>query len=330
MTVPGSFQPAFLSLIMGLVLQEEISLSWLNASMMVRATPSVSAFSLTSPIGPDLWRKSLVFVLAIAGAASNARVQKVLTLLGIGGAYIVLLANLGARSWYFLKWRPQRYDGPFANFFAYLAAMLTGMILPYMGHRNIEVGGKAAMEYVIVTAFVVAVCFVISDINKVQNFLVLGSDVSKRLMQITCFKGKCSTLFFLLRCGSSVIAIFSQTCPQDVVNLVVAIWWLITLICSLFLVKQIPSSEPSRPHDGERLLIEDHASPAGYRVPSLPDFEVDPTLAKEGLPFASVGVEFFFGLIMAVAIGTGMIYLSVSQWDNQAASHYGFSYFTSN
>ena len=38
-----NLKPAYLSLVLGLVLTEEISLSWLNASMMIRATPSISA-----------------------------------------------------------------------------------------------------------------------------------------------------------------------------------------------------------------------------------------------------------------------------------------------
>ena len=59
----------------------------------------------------------------------------------------------------------------------YLFAILTGFVLPYMGHRSISTGGKGAMEYVISTAFIVAVVFVLSDIDDIQSFLVVGSEV---------------------------------------------------------------------------------------------------------------------------------------------------------
>ena len=52
-----NLKPAYLSLVLGLVLTEEISLSWLNASMMIRATPSISAHTLYSPVGSDTFRR---------------------------------------------------------------------------------------------------------------------------------------------------------------------------------------------------------------------------------------------------------------------------------
>jgi hypothetical protein len=90
---------------------------------------------------------------------------------------MVLLANLGSRAWHFLGWYPQRYNGMSASIVAYMAAVATGIFIPYMGHRDIEVGGKAAMEYVIKTALLVAVVFVISDLDEVQKFIIVGSEV---------------------------------------------------------------------------------------------------------------------------------------------------------
>lgn len=171
-----TFKPAYISLILGLVLTEEISLSFLNASMMVRAAPSISAHTLTSPIANDLIRKLILFILAIAGVTSGMT-NKIMTLVGIGSAILVMLANLGARAWLFLRWQPQKYDGRGASIVAYLAAIGTGIVFPYLGHRNIEVGGKAGLEYVIRTSFFVAVGFVISDLDAVKSFLVIGSEV---------------------------------------------------------------------------------------------------------------------------------------------------------
>lgn len=195
-----SFKPAFLSLVLGLVLTEEVSISWLNTSMMIRAAPSVSAHSLMSPMASDLLRKLVVFILAIA-AIGQGLAQQVLTVIGISLACIVLLANLGARGWHFMRWRPQRYDGPLASVLAYITAVLTGAVLPYMGHRNIEVGGKAGMEYVIRTAFFVAVAFIISDIDAVQNFLVLGSEVSVEYWSSLSFRTSSRLTMSIMSCS---------------------------------------------------------------------------------------------------------------------------------
>jgi hypothetical protein len=171
-----TFKPAYLSLVLGLVLTEEISMSWLNASMLVRATPSVSAHSLVSSVGSDMLRKGLLLCLALAGAATGT-MQRVLTLTGISLACMVMLANLGSRAWHFLGWHPQRYNGMSASIFAYMAAVATGILVPYMGHRDIEVGGKGAMEYIIKTALLVAAVFVVSDFDEVQKFIIVGSEV---------------------------------------------------------------------------------------------------------------------------------------------------------
>ena len=170
-----NLKPAYLSLVLGLVLTEEISLSWLNASMMIRSTPSVSAHTLYSPVGSDTFRRIVLLTLVFAGIA-EAVYQSILTAIGIVGACILLLANLGARSWYFLNWKPIRYNGTGSFVLAYLCAVVTGIAVPFMGHRLIRIGGKGAVEYLIKTAFWVAVAFVVSDYDGIQKFLVLGSE----------------------------------------------------------------------------------------------------------------------------------------------------------
>jgi hypothetical protein len=134
-----SLRPAYLSLVLGLALTEEISLSWLNASMMIRGTPSVSAHSLSSPTNSDLIRKSVLFSLVLAGTTTGL-LQNVLTTVGIIGACLIFLANLGARSWHFLRWKPIKYTGPGSFLVAYALAVATGFVLPYIGHRSITVG----------------------------------------------------------------------------------------------------------------------------------------------------------------------------------------------
>ena len=175
-------RPAYLSLILGLVLTEEISHSLLNTSMMVRGMPSTSAHYFVSPFAPDLLRKIVIFCLATAGATTGT-LQSTLTLVGIALACLTLLANLGSRAWHFLGWRPFRYNGPFALLAGYVMAVFTGLMIPYLGHRRMSDGGKAAMEAVVKSALLVAVCFILSDYDDIQKFLVVGSEVSCGLFQ---------------------------------------------------------------------------------------------------------------------------------------------------
>jgi hypothetical protein len=170
-------QPAFLSIILGLVFRQEISLSWLNASLMVRALPSVSAHTLVSQyVGSDYIKRGIIFCLAASGAA-HGKLRLTLVCGGISAACIVLLANLGSRAWAFSRWKPLQYQGFGSTAIAYLFAICMGIVLPYMGHRNVLVGGKGAIEYIIQTAFVVAVVFVLSDVDVIQQVLVTGSEV---------------------------------------------------------------------------------------------------------------------------------------------------------
>jgi hypothetical protein len=78
----------------------------------------------------------------------------------------------------------------------------------------------------------------------------------------------------------------------------------------------MPNHDDAEITSGERLLIEDHASPVGYKVPSLPDFEIDPSLANSGLPCVSLTTELLFGLLMVLSIGTVLIGLAFTSWDD--------------
>jgi hypothetical protein len=277
--IGDTFRPALMTLVIGLVLTEEMSLSWLNASMLVRASPSVSAHTLMSTPGSDVLRKLVIFILSLA-SATNGKTQLYFTMLGIGLACVVLLANLGARAWHFLRWKPKRYNWWGAGLVAYVSAIITGMVLPYMGHRNILVGGKAAVEYIIRTSFLAALAFLITDLEEVQKLFVVGS----------------------------------TQCNQHTLNLVVGSWFFVTVIVSLCIVNKI-SYKDQKPSDAERLLDPDHSSPAGYRVPSLPDFEIDPSLARTGAPCFSMKFELFVGAAMAAAMGGSIVFLSFSDWD---------------
>ena len=106
-----------------------------------------------------------------------------------------------------------------------------------------------------------------------------------------------------------------QVCNQNPINLSVGVWWTITLLSSMFLVRRIPHQD-QKPEFGERLLIEDQSSPVGYKVPSLPDFEIDPSLANTGSKCLSLTCELVVGLILAISIGSGLIVLAFTSWED--------------
>jgi hypothetical protein len=275
------FKPAYLSLILGLVFTEEISLSWTNVGMFVSGMPSISAFAITSRVESDWLRKVLLFSLAMAGATSGLS-QYALTLFGISLTCAVLLANLGSRAWNFLQWQPLGYGGRLEPIVSYVAAILTGIVFPYLGHRQVEAGGKAAMESVFRVAFLVAIVFVVSDYDEIQQFLVVGS----------------------------------QNCSQDWVNIAVGAWFAFSLIASLCMVMQI-EPEGVWPEDEEPLLEADHSSPVGFKVPNLPDFPIDPSLANHGIPWLNIKLEFYLGIVMALALGGGICYLAFTDIDEE-------------
>jgi len=297
------FRPAYLALVLGLVFSEEIGLSWTNVSILVRGIPSISAYAMTSKVGSDWLRKILILSLAIA-SYSTSTFQKVCTLGGIALTCIVLLANLGSRSWKYMHWRPTMgmrswlcgISTPFDPVMAYTAAVMAGICFPYLGHRQIESGGTAAIESVLRLAISVAVFFVLSDHDSIQQFLVVGSD----------------------------------GCNQDYVNFSVGAWWSLSLIASLTMIfqKERQKNRLSHPicvlpNDEEPLLIEDGASPVGYKVPHLPDFPIDPSLTHLGwgaLCCFGVGFEYLLGIVVALGVGGFICYLGITDLDEKLMS----------
>ena len=172
----GQLKPAYLALIVGLVLVEEISLSWTNVVMMVQACPSISAYSVSRDSGSDWIRKFILLTLALAGATTG-KAQVVLTMIGILSTCAILLANIGARAWYFFQWQPLGYQGPFATVLAYMAAIVAGLAVPFLSHRTASVGGKPAIESILKLAILLALCFVVSDFDSVQKYIIIGKEV---------------------------------------------------------------------------------------------------------------------------------------------------------
>lgn len=81
-------------------------------------------------------------------------------------------------------------------------------------------------------------------------------------------------------------------------------------------MRQIPYADQS-PETGEKLLIEDHASPVGFKVPSLPDFEIDPSMANTGIKWLPLNLEFVVGSLLAFGVGAAVIAKAFVDWDEQ-------------
>lgn len=170
-------RPAYLSLLLGLVLSEEISLAHLNITMLVWGAPSISSYELLFQFSSDWPRKLIVFVLAMAGAAEGLA-QKYLTVFGVAFACGVFATNLGSRAWYNLNLRPVEYSGYGCLYVSTVVALCTGLTVPYLGFREVTVGGQTAMITIIKSAVIVAILFMVSDIDYVQKFIIVGSEVS--------------------------------------------------------------------------------------------------------------------------------------------------------
>lgn len=255
--------------------------------MLVRSLPSISAHTLTSFLDADLLRKAAIFLLATAGSAKDADTRGWITIAGVALTCVLALANLGSRAWHFMGWRPLQYSGPGKSYLAFFMAVLVGILFPYMGHRKVHVGGKVAMEHVVTTAVLVGAIFAISDIDEVQRYLISSS----------------------------------ENCDQDFVNIVVGGWFTFTFISSVAYTLSLPykpPETPTEPDEEEPLLEKNHASPVGFNVPSLPNFEVDPTLASEGwFEVCALQMQAIVGVLLALVIGGGIIYLGFLEEDDE-------------
>ena len=281
-------KPGYLSLVLGLILYEELSHAWLNVSMFVRGTPSVAAYTLISSFDSDWPRKLVIFLLAITSAMEEGDYQRYCTLSGIGLAMILLAANLGARAWYFMKWKPIKLGGTVTSYLApvisLLVAFTTGLIFPYMGFGRIQAGGKAAVQLVIVNCIMVSLIFVASDLDIVQKFIVVGS----------------------------------QSCDQSNVNITLGIWFTMTAITCIFASQKITPPE-HHPEDNDPILVEEQTSPVGYKVPNFPDFPIDTIqFGNKGLKFCSLKVEVILGVLISIGMGAFVVSTSLYEYMNTA------------
>lgn len=274
--------PGYLSLIIGIILSEEISYAWLNCSILITGTPSVAAHTIISNFDSDWPRKLALLVLTLAGLSDliDADGQKYLTLVGVAMSISILAANLGSRAWHFMNWKTLGQGRKFAPIISYMLAVFTGLLLPYIGFGKIQAGGKSAIQLIVMNSFAVAIVFVLSGVEKVQQFLVNGS----------------------------------ENCNQDNANITVGIWIALTSITCIFAAQKIKPIIQDPSYDNDPILIEDQTSPVGYKVPNFPDFKIDPILfGGDGLSCLSMRAVTGIGLLLG--IGAGALVVSSSLYD---------------
>ena len=267
-------KPGYLVLILGLLLHEEIAYIWLNIAMFIQGMPSVAAFTIVSSFDSDWPRKVAVLLLAITSAMEvGSTHQRYCALAGVGLAMVLLLANLGARAWYFMNWKPLRggvvMSSFLAPFLSLIVAVVTGFMFPFIGFARIQAGGKSAIQLIIFNCVIVSLLFVASGFDIIQELVIDAS----------------------------------QKCDQDGVTICIGIWIAMAVITSTVASQKIIPPD-SHPEDANPILVQDQTSPVGYKVPNFPDFPIDPIhFAKQGLPCCSLQLEIVAALFVGIVMG---------------------------
>jgi hypothetical protein len=276
--------PVCFAVLLGVVFKEEISHVWTNMSMMVRGMPSISAVSITTQTHSDWIRKSIIFTLvfaSLAGQDGPASVMQMSSFVGLAAAVLALLANLGSRAWGFMRWRPIQNFGFLEPVVGFFAAVFAGILFPFLGHAQVESGGKSALESTFGIALVSAMAFFVSDLDSIQKYLVIGSN----------------------------------GCSQDIIVLSVGAWWCVATVCSLVAIYR-KGRQGIWPEDEEPLLTKNNKSPVGFSVPHLPDFPITVALAQRGLFCFGMQLEFIAMLVMILGLGSFMCFLAFSDLED--------------
>ena len=279
---PMALDPLFLLFIFGFVLQHETSNSIVAMSLFVRGTNSVGSFVWRGGSLTDYPRYMVLFILALASFASpNYPVRDILSLVGSAFGCGLILCNLGSRAWNKVDIGFIDASNIFTPLLTVLVSLLSGILFPYVGLRFVDGGtdahddeaavenimfnpnGKRARQNVTATASVVALVFLLSDAQIIQD--VLGFHFSEE---------------------------------RGITNIVVGVWWFLSTLISMSLCHRLDSSNSKKI---EPFLKRDETSPVGWIVPSVPNIVIDPNLGrgKMVLSFLSFGSDVLCALIAA-------------------------------
>ena len=269
----------YILFILGFLLYQEMGHVWLNVAMFIQGMPSVAAYTIITSFDSDWPRKVVILLLTITTAMDVGSVyQRYCILASIGFAMILLVANLGSRAWYFMKWKPLRgcggCDMVLAPYLSLFAAVITGLLFPYIGFTRIQVGGKSAIQLIIWNCILVSLFFVASGFDIIQQVFIDP---------------------------------IAAACNQQGVTISVGVWIALSVSTSIFASQKIIPPEP-HPEDANPLLVEEHTSPVGYCVPNFPNFPIDPIhFGKQGLECCSVQIEMLVGLLVGVGFGAFVV-----------------------
>ena len=260
-TETTALHPMMLFLIFGIVLQNEISHSWLTMSIMVRGSNSVGSHVWRGGSLTDYSRVILLIILLLASFASvDNQVRDILTLIGTIFGAILIFCNLGSRAWKKLDIGFIDSTNIFSSLLVFLAALLSGIIFPFVALRSVHGGtdgqdaatdvekitsnpnGKRARQNITGAATTVAFVFLFSDVTSIQNSLGFN---------------------------------FAQNRPY--VNLIIVIWWFLSTLTSMSLCHRLDSSQSKKI---EPFLRREETSPVGWIMPSVPNIVIDPNLAR--------------------------------------------------
>ncbi|CAB9519575.1 expressed unknown protein [Seminavis robusta] len=280
----GSVQPAYWGFMLALLVSEEMSLSFLNSSLLIQGMPSISSYVMINGEGYD-WIHKLPIACFVAAGAVQGSLQRAFGIIGVSLTFVAILANLGSRAWHFLQFRKVSFGGPLAPLFAYIISVLAGLCFPHMGGcRKIEEGDEVAAEAVLKSAFGACALFLLSDLDSIQRLLLGGT----------------------------------EKCDQTILNIAMGSWIGLTLLVNLFLATklQLPSASKENHHD--LVLTEDPRSPVGYRVPAFPEFLIDPIRAKKSISFLTLEQEMYFAVFVAMTMMGVIVSMAFTGWSKTA------------
>ena len=136
-------------------------------------------------------KRLVLLVLGLTGVASTLPVDNLQTyfiLTSVSITCTLLAANLGSRAWKHLEIPPMRLAHrvwtPIGFLAAYFLAVLLGLLVPFLGMRQVYRGGHHALRSVNIAAFTTALFYILSDFDIFQKYLVEGAEVRNYFLRL--------------------------------------------------------------------------------------------------------------------------------------------------
>lgn len=206
--------------------------------LLVRNTPAHCAYLLQAVIRDDLLRKVCLFSFVL-GASTVGWWQTAFKGIGVILACLLLMINIGSRSWYFLDLSSFKRDRIGGNsIMPFLLSIFTGFSLSFLSSRVSASGGQRSIEHIVLSAVVIAVVMIVSSFERFQKLIIMDDEVSD----------------FCLRYSVHTYALSTQIHEQNnIINLILGSWWTISLLGSLcFAINKRRTRDIP---DGEHFLV---------------------------------------------------------------------------